>query len=85
MVYIGGRIDIFIGGNMLFVATYEVVTRNLASVCNRGQCVLLLRRAVWLYNCFIKKSCGWGAQIDIMYIKDMPKINHRLISAFLFF
>ena len=50
MVYIGGRIVIFAGGDILFVAAYEVFARSLASVRDRGQCVLLFRSTVWLHN-----------------------------------
>ena len=53
-VYIGGRPVVFGGCAVLFMAAYEIFTRDLASVCNRGQCVFLFRRAVRMHIGFLK-------------------------------
>ena len=50
MVYSGGWTVLFAGGHILPVAKNEVFACGVAFVCNRGQCVFLFRRVVWMYN-----------------------------------
>ena len=53
VVYSGRWFGVYHWGYILSVAADEVFARGLAPVCNRGQCVFLFRRAVWVYFGFI--------------------------------
>ena len=50
VVYFGRGPVIFGGGDILSVASVKVFACDMASVCNRGQCVLLFRGAVRVHN-----------------------------------
>ena len=60
VVYFGGGIGIYDWCDILSVAADEVFARRLASVCNRGQCVLLFRRPVRVYIGFVRKPAFAG-------------------------
>ena len=60
VVYPGGGIGIYDWCDILSVAPDEVFACRLAPVCNRGQCVLLFRRPVWVYHGFVSKPANAG-------------------------
>ena len=54
VVYSGRWFGIYHWGYILSVAADAVFARGLAPVCNRGQCVFLFRRTVWVYFGFVR-------------------------------
>ena len=60
VVYPGRWFGVHNWCDILFMAPDEVFACRLASVCNRGQCVLLFRSAVWVHFGFVRKPANAG-------------------------